>query len=189
MKQDEVTTSVAPPADPVSFWLKLDLRLFAWAGGGHQARPWLLQLACWVARWSWVPLLLLMSSVLLRSVMSGLVLLVQCLLLAGVVQWAGKRLARRWRAKRPFMLGLSPNHLNHSERGGFPSAHAIVMGTVLGFMAPHLPNDAVVAGVGLIALATSWARVYAGAHFPLDVIVGMLAGVSVGSLAVTLQGL
>lgn len=163
--------SIAP------LWQALDLHLFAWVGGGHAARPRTLALACALGRWSWVPLLAMMTAVALRDGTAGLWVLGQCLAVAALVQLASKRLARRWCAQRPFMRGLSPNHLNHSARGGFPSTHTTVMGAVLGFMALQLPaGDPALAGMALTVLATGWARVYAGAHFPLDVLAGLVFG-------------
>lgn len=110
--------------------------------------------------------------------------LLQCLLVASLVQVLSKQCASRWNLPRPFQLGLSPNHLGHSARAGFPSTHAMVMGTVFGFMALALPSGWILASLAGLALATAWARVYAGAHFPLDV----LAGLGLGALAGLLAG-
>lgn len=111
----------------------------------------------------------------------------QCLLVAGLVQLVSKRCASFCSMPRPFQVGLSPNHLGHSARAGFPSTHAMVMGTVSGFMALALPSGwpsgwLLFSLVG-IALATGWARVYAGAHFPLDVLAGLILGALAGLLA------
>ena len=105
-----------------------------------------------------------------------------CLLLSGALQWVAKRLARRWNAPRPFALGLCPNYLNHSARGGFPSAHAVVMGTVAGFCGLWMPPELLLA-VLVLTVGTAWARVYTGAHFTLDVIVGTALGGGTGLLA------
>jgi undecaprenyl-diphosphatase len=81
------------------------------------------------------------------------------------------------------MLGLSPNHLQHSERGGFPSTHAMVMGAVLGFMLLALPAaPLLLLAMALTVAATGWARVCAGAHFPLDVLGGTALGLIGGAL-------
>ncbi len=177
-------------APTLSIWQALDLRLFAWVGGGHAAHPRTLALACALGRWSWVPLLALMASAaLLHDGSAGLWVLAQCLAVAALVQLASKRLARRWCASRPFMRGLSPNHLRHSARGGFPSTHATVMGAVLGFMALQLPaGDPALAGMALTVAATGWARVYAGAHFPLDVLAGLAFGSLSGALLAAAWG-
>jgi len=177
-------TPLHPPADslelPAARRRQLDHRLFALMGAGHAARPMGLATALIVSRWSWVPMLVLMLSIGLHSE-QGLLILCTCLLWAGVVQWGGKRLARRWQASRPFMDGLSPNHLQHSLRPGFPSTHAMVMGCVTGFMATCVPGDAALAGLTLLSIATGWARVYAGAHYPLDVLAGLLLGAACGA--------
>ncbi|MGI9217436.1 MAG: phosphatase PAP2 family protein [Hydrogenophaga sp.] len=182
---EHTAQAVRSSAPGAPLWQALDLRLFTWVGGGHAARPRTLALACVLGRWSWVPLLTLMAAVALRGGAAGMWVLGQCLAVATLVQLASKRLARRWCAQRPFMRGLSPNHLRHSVRGGFPSTHATVMGAVLGFMAWHLPaTDPVLAGMALTVAATGWARVYAGAHFPLDVLAGLVfGGLSGGLLA------
>lgn len=170
------------PQTPLSTWQRLDRRLFAWVGGGHQARPLWLALACATGRWSWLPLLGLMLAGLWREGAAGAWVLVQCLGVATAVQLASKRLARLWQAQRPFMLGLSPNHLQHSARAGFPSTHATVMGAVLGVMAWPLQDHPALPGMVATVLATGWARVYAGAHFPLDIAAGWAAGVASGGL-------
>jgi undecaprenyl-diphosphatase len=160
-------------------WQRLDRRLFLWMGAGHQAQPRPLVVAKRVARWSWVPLLGLMAAGLPHDA-RGIAVLGQCLLVSTVVQVASKRLSRHWCSSRPFMEGLSPNHLNHSARAGFPSTHATVMGAVLGFMLLQMPPGPALAGIAAVTLGTGWARVYAGAHYPLDVLAGLLLGGGAG---------
>jgi undecaprenyl-diphosphatase len=148
-----------------------------------------LSVACAVARWSWLPLLVLMVAAVWPNGQLGGWRLLQCLTTAAGVQLISKRLARRWQAPRPFMRGLSPNHLGHSARGGFPSTHAMVMGSVLGFMLLVLPAaHPLLAGMALTVAATGWARVCAGAHFPLDVLAGTALGLACGALAAGLWG-
>lgn len=106
----------------------------------------------------------------------GLGVLAQCLLVAGAVQLASKCLSRHIASARPFTAGLSPNHLNHSARAGFPCTHATVMGAVFGFMLFYLPPGPILIAMAAVVMATGWARVYAGAHFPLDVLAGLALG-------------
>ena len=159
-------------------WLRLDIRLFRLlhAGRGPAA---LMGFARALARWSWLPLLALVAWVSLDHRL-GPVLALLCLAWAGLVQLAGKRLARRWQAQRPFALGLCPNHLGHGGRAGFPSSHALVMGAVLGALLPHTASGAALAAMAARALGTGWARVHTGAHFPLDVIAGLAMGLAAG---------
>lgn len=168
---------------------RLDLQLFSTWGAGHQAHSLALGLACLWARWSWMPLLALMVAVSWLKGPNGALLLIQCLTVLTVVQVGCKRLARRWQVERPFMLGLSPNHLRHSQRGGFPSTHATAMGAVLGHMALQLPPDhPALTGMAFIVVSTGWARVYAGAHFPLDVLAGLALGVASGTSLAAVMG-
>lgn len=108
---------------------------------------------------------------------------IMCLLLSALVQWGAKRLARLCQAQRPFTQGLSPNHLNHSLRPGFPSTHAVVMGFVTAFLAIGPADPATMAALVFLSAVTGWARVYAGAHFPSDVVVGWTLGGVAGVLA------
>ncbi|MDP2415973.1 MAG: phosphatase PAP2 family protein [Hydrogenophaga sp.] len=170
-----------PNDQPLVRWQRLDRRLFSWLGAGHCAQPIALAVAKAVARWSWIPLVGLMLIVGYGQG-AGLWVVAQCLLAAGLVQLASKRLSRRIGFGRPFTAGLSPNYLQHSPRSGFPSTHATVMGTIFGFMLLQLPLSPVLAGMAATMLATGWARVYAGAHFPLDVLAGMALGSFCGAI-------
>lgn len=173
-----------PRLSAATNWQRLDLWLFHALGGGQQSKPRRLALACAVARWSWLPLLVLVVAAAWAEGRHGGWLLAQCLAVAVGVQLVSKRLARHWHAPRPFVRGLSPNHLGHSARGGFPSTHAMVMGSVLGFMLLVLPaGHPLLIGMALTVTATGWARVCAGAHFPLDVLAGTALGLVCGALA------
>ena len=75
---------------------------------------------------------------------------------------------------RPYMLGLGAPRIPHGARGALPSAHASVMFTValLLWRRPKLRLTAVAAS--LLALVTSWGRIQANLHFPLDIAAGLL---------------
>lgn len=118
---------------------------------------------------------LLLGQVLLQVSLWTWVLGALCA--SGVVQWVVKRITRRWPVPRPFALGLCPNHLQHGPRGGFPSAHAIVMGFLVGMLAcaPQL-WPVVWWSLVVLSVCTAWARVHAGAHFVSDVLAGLCLG-------------
>ncbi len=63
---------------------------------------------------------------------------------------------------------------------GFPSGHAVFAFTVAGLLAPYLGRRGTIAVYGL-ALLNSLARVYLGAHNPLDVIAGAALGVAIAA--------
>lgn len=173
--------SHAVPSAVASPWLRLDAFLFRAIGAG-QGPVWLMTSARLVARWSWLPLLALVAAVAAQAPAPGAPLALLALAFAGGLQLAGKRLARHWHSQRPFVLGLCANHLGHSARAGFPSSHALVMGAVIGVLIPHTANDVLLVTMAAIAALTGWARVHTGAHFPLDVIVGTVAGLFAGFL-------
>lgn len=172
MPDPTLTLSHASP------WLRFDVWLFRRIGAGRGPAIG-LALARLVANWSWLPLLMLVVLVSLPHRL-GPWLALMCLTWAGLVQLAGKRLARRWQAQRPFAMGLCANHLGHGGRAGFPSSHALVMGAVLGVLLPHTGSGALMAAMAAVALGTGWARVHTGAHFPLDVAAGLALGVAFG---------
>lgn len=161
-----------------------DLRLFAWLGGGHGARPRTLWWALACARWSSGPLTLVLLAGAWRTA-APLTVWALTLLLAGVTQYLGKRLAHRCGAPRPFHLGLAPNHLRQGARGGWPSSHALSMacacGALLVLAGPSLPWALAL----LLTGATGCARVYVGAHFPSDVLVGWALGLLGGMVGAT----
>lgn len=161
---------------------QLDLRLFERLGAGYDAHPAWLPLALLTSRWSWAPMLALLLFMAHDST-DGWKTVTACLLTAALAQWGAKRLARYWRVHRPFTQGLSPNHLGHSLRCGFPSTHAVVMGFVTAFMATGLPEPVMVTALALLTAVTGWARVHAGAHFPLDVLAGWAMGAAAGLMA------
>ena len=159
-----------------------DIAWFCWMGAGKTDRPLRLRWAIAIAHWSWLPLVVVLgSSMLFRINAIGPVL--YALGLATLTQILVKRLARLLSSRRPFAIGLCANHLHHSDRGGMPSTHASVMACLAGALSPWMVLWPELALVPSIAMITAWARVQAGAHFPSDVLVGLMLGVSVGSAA------
>lgn len=78
---------------------------------------------------------------------------------------------------RPFMVGLSPAHIEHGARGSLPSAHASVMFTIGLLFCLRASIRKIGLVIVAIAVLTGWARIYVGVHFPLDIAAGlMLAG-------------
>lgn len=166
---------------------RFDVWLFRWMRAGHGARTGLLPLARQVSHRSGVPMLATLCA-MAAGIQDGGWALLQCLGMATLAQVTSKQCASRWAAPRPFALGLSDNHLQHGPRAGLPSTHAAVMGSVVGFMVVAAPGHPLLAVLGAIALATAWARVYAGAHFPSDVLIGLGLGGALGWAGARLLG-
>lgn len=181
---------IASARDHLDDWglRRLDVCLFRWMRAGHRARARLLPVACAIAHRSWAPMVIALIAMAAGMPSRGWLLL-QVMGVATLVQVISKQCAVRWAAPRPFALGLSHNHLKHGPRAGLPSTHAAVMGSVVGFMAVAAPGHPLLAVLGAIALATAWARVYAGAHFPSDVLLGLALGSTLGWLGAQLFGL
>jgi len=66
-----------------------------------------------------------------------------------------------------------------SAGNSFPSGHAIIVGAMVTLLWPHLTRGWRIVALVVLGLALV-ARVYLGAHNPLDVIGGALAGVLIG---------
>ena len=162
-----------------------DVCLFVWLGGGHRARALPLRVALWVARGASG---LLLITLLLGAAFTDTPWAVAAwvLLVAGITQFAGKRLARQLGAPRPYHLDLGPNHLGQGARGGWPSSHAVSMASVsTALWLAGVPDGLVFFAWGL-TLATGWARIYAGAHFVSDVVAGWALGLCGGAVGMAL---
>lgn len=90
------------------------------------------------------------------------------------------------RRLRPALAGVGPRLLENSTGSfSFPSAHAansFAMAMVLAWWLRRRPMLAAV--FPLWALGTAYSRVYAGAHFPLDVACGAALGIVCGAAVV-----
>lgn len=105
-------------------------------------------------------------------------------LLAGITVWAAVK------AIKPLVgRGRPACHLDgvsirgHQQSGlGYPSGHAAVATTLAIIAASRLPPGGRFIAAA-VAAATGWARIYVGAHLPLDVVGGAAVGVLAGRAA------
>jgi membrane-associated phospholipid phosphatase len=127
-----------------------------------------------------VPLAMAVVALVLRRwrLALGLVLLVPVKLL--VEKEVLKALVRR---ERPGTT-VPDAVLRHVPSAGpsFPSGHAIIVFAIVVLLAPYLWRRWQLLVVIALAVLNSVARVYLGAHNPLDVIGGAFAGIAVGAL-------
>jgi undecaprenyl-diphosphatase len=63
----------------------------------------------------------------------------------------------------------------------FVSGHALLAAAVATVVAPYVPSRGRIA-LGLVVLLVMFARVYVGAHNPLDVVCGAALGVALGAV-------
>lgn len=157
----------------------LNLALFeALAAGFSPPSALLLQLASAIALWSsWACAAVLAWVAWRRAPERGQLLTV--LAAGGAASLIAHEIAASIGMPRPFMVGLSPAHVPHGLRAGLPSTHASVMFT----MAFTLLWRRSLRDVGLfllaVAVATGWARIHVGVHFPFDIAAGALLGAGI----------
>lgn len=103
-------------------------------------------------------------------------------LVAGVGAWLIVPLLKRAIARpRPTDLLHDVVVRGHHPGGfGFPSGHTAVAFAVASALVPDLPRR-VRPFVWILAVIVGFARVYVGAHFPLDVLGGAALGYAIGS--------
>ena len=92
---------------------------------------------------------------------------------------------------RPFMDGQARNYLHHVIDSSFPSDHAtflFALAFAMGFSPPRSAPRLWFAIAGL-AIIVAWARVYLGAHYPLDMAGAALIGFVSAAPLVTPLGL
>lgn len=102
--------------------------------------------------------------------------------LTAAVQRVASQRAKGWTGRgRPLDLLDDVAVHGHLPGGfGYPSGHTGMAAAVATALAPHLPRRLRWAVWGLVALV-ALARLYVGAHLPLDVVGGAALGVAVGS--------
>ncbi|GAB4254126.1 MULTISPECIES: phosphatase PAP2 family protein [Deferrisoma] len=71
---------------------------------------------------------------------------------------------------RPYMMGLVQPLITHAYETSFPSDHATLLLGVGLYLLLLTPRRRAGAALSLLALGTAWARVYAGVHFPTDIL-------------------
>lgn len=86
---------------------------------------------------------------------------------------------------RPFVsdLGITPLITESDAFGSFPSAHAAVFGALAGVMVAR--RSGAWKWYVAVALIIAISRVAVGVHFPVDVVVGLCLGFSLGVLIET----
>ncbi len=165
-----------------------DTALFLLMTAGPSPAHWLLTIACAIAEGgAWLCAGLMGWAAWRQPRERGYLL--AALAAAGAASFVAHGLADRIGLPRPFMLGLAPAYIEHGASHAMPSTHATVMFFIAFALAarPGLRRWAPAAAV--LALATGWARVYAGVHFPSDIAGGLVLALGVQGLFMTLQWL
>lgn len=166
----------------------LNLALFDALAAGFSPSPAVLRLASAIALGSsWACAAVLAWAAWRRVAQRPCVLAV--LAAGGAASLISQEIAASVGLPRPFMMGLSPAHVPHGLRAGLPSTHASVMFT----MAFMLLLRRSMRDVGLVilaaAVATGWARIHVGIHFPFDVAAGALLGAAIAAALFAMQAI
>jgi undecaprenyl-diphosphatase len=100
---------------------------------------------------------------------------------SGATTWAAAKVLKRFvRRGRPHATVEEARVLGRAQSGlGYPSGHAAVAATLAVVVLPHI-DPACRPPVVAAALLVGPARLYVGAHLPLDVLGGVAFGVAVG---------
>lgn len=115
---------------------------------------------------------LVLIPILYWTVQRGVALRLAVLMLAST--WLNGVLKALVDLPRPSPLEVAV--LEARESGGLPSGHAQNAVVVWGFLAGTRPVPWVLGGAGAIIFAIGVSRIYLGAHFPHDVVVGWVVG-------------
>ena len=83
---------------------------------------------------------------------------------------------------RPFMVGLCVPLFHHAPETSFPSDHATLMFTAAFYLILAGKCTAYSIPLLVIAVLTSWGRVYSGIHFPFDMAGSIVVGLVVVGL-------
>ena len=153
--------------------LDLNLRLFQYMAAGFTPNPVLLTLASFIAvNGSWLSVGLLGWAAWRYPTQRGYLL--ATLIACGLATTLAHNIAASFNWPRPFVLGLSPTYVEHGARGGLPSSHATVMFTLALAFLTRRPLWRLGSLMAVSAALVSWARVYVGIHFPMDIGAGIL---------------
>lgn len=160
------------PGEPLNEWLfslinagadrwtiTVDLALFA--------ATWVAVLAALWIVWRWVRGAEPVRRALLDAVASGLLGLT-----------AVQVISTLWYHPRPFEFRLGRQLMDHAPEASFPSDHATLIFALAFSMAftPALRRAS--APMFALGLLVSWARVYLGVHWPLDMVGGLALGLA-----------
>lgn len=165
-----------------------DTALFLLMTAGPSPSSWLLPFACAIAEGGAWLCAALMGWAAWRQPRERSYLLA-ALAMAGAASFLAHGLADGIGLPRPFVLGLAPAHIAHGPSPAMPSTHATVMFFVALALAARPALRRWAPAAALLALATGWARVYAGVHFPSDIAAGLVLALALQGLFMALQWL
>ncbi len=157
----------------------LNSTLFLWINATPESPHWLLMLATFFASdmigiapvlitafWLWGPKgnLYQQRVLVLKTIIA--------LIYAMIISWC---LSLLFTCPQPFVVGLGHQFLHHQSNDSYPGNHSVVIFTFgLAFLCWHRLWSAIT----LLTFGTiiSWAHIYLGVHWPLDILCGLVVG-------------
>jgi undecaprenyl-diphosphatase len=92
-----------------------------------------------------------------------------------------------WFHPRPFMLGIGHQLMPHAPETSFPSDHATFLWSLGLSLVLTRERRRWGYAIAVLGLATAWARVYLGVHFPVDMAGSLLVALGGSLLAKAVQ--
>ena len=158
--------------------MELNKQLFSLMGADANTAKWLITLASICAEKLVFIIPILLLALWLWGNHNDRVLVLKSTLVICLALLIGFFIGRIYPYPRPFMINLGPNFLEHRSNASFPSNHmTFISACFISFLCNKQKFLGLV--ILVIALLTAWARVYLAAHFPLD----MLGGIIVAGLS------
>ena len=154
---------------------EINVQLLRWMAAGDDPGSWMLLAGCLIAQWGGTMCAAVLCwAAFAKSPDRVYILAVAATAVGGSV--ISHLVAAGIGVQRPFVQGLAPGYVLHSADGSMPSAHASVMFFIAFSLMARDSLRRIGWLLGLLAVATAWARIYVGLHFPAAIGFGVALG-------------
>jgi len=163
-----------------------NLDLFSAINAPAHPMPWLLEVARAAAEWPVYFTALLLVALWVRGRPAARARLIAASAAVACALALNLLIGELWYQPRPFVLELGHTFVTHAPDASFPSDHAtLIWGIGFALLAGGLRWAGGLLTV--LSVATAWARIYLGIHFPLDMAGALLMGLATALLARALR--
>ena len=151
----------------------LNRSIFLYINADDPTSAWLMSVAKFLAKDTLYFLPLLLAALWFWGGDERRRLALKSIIVTIVALAIGTLISLIWVHQRPFMMGIGHTYLPHVANASFPSHHATIFAAI-GFCLLAVETRRLGLAVLALGLATSWARIFMGVHFPLDIIGGFI---------------